>query len=104
MWKGGEASWGTSGSYNKGYALPYPPEVTGVDGEQGVNRNKQLFANGVFDGLQGLVVHPLFFVDSRQAEGIPQRRGFQLLAGKVSWLAEWAILWRPKNWSQNLAR
>ena len=28
-----------------------------------------------FDGLQGLVTHPPYFVASGQAEGIPQREG-----------------------------
>ena len=34
---------------NRGYASPRPLEVTGFDGERGVNRDVQLYANGVFD-------------------------------------------------------
>ena len=60
---------------NRGYALPRPLEVTGFDGEWGVNCNEQLYTNGMFDWLQGLVEHPPFFVDGGQAEGIPQRKG-----------------------------
>ena len=37
------------GLNNRGYASPRPLEVTGFDGERGVNRDVQLYANGVFD-------------------------------------------------------
>ena len=35
--------------YNRGYASPRPLEVIGFDGERGVNRDEQLYTNGVFD-------------------------------------------------------
>ena len=81
---------------NRGYASPCLFEVTGVDGERGVNRNEQSYANGVLD--RGSMVwrtararhaSPILCGQWTSWRNSSKRRGFQLLAGKLSWIAEW---------------